>query len=123
MNFSQIEVKEKDPVEYKPGSFVDLDIDAGNQRKAKVALLAVDKAIYALNAQNKLTQKQVWSSRPLHAALWRSLGTPVQVVQTHFRTFKLILNAKKLLCSKTLPGVAQGESMFLCWHLVVTGGI
>uniref|UniRef100_A0A671UDF2 Complement C4B (Chido/Rodgers blood group) n=1 Tax=Sparus aurata TaxID=8175 RepID=A0A671UDF2_SPAAU len=33
-----------------------------NGQKAKVALLAVDKAIYALHADNKLTGKQVFSS-------------------------------------------------------------
>ncbi|KAI1886085.1 hypothetical protein AGOR_G00210390 [Albula goreensis] len=44
-----------------PGSKASLDIDLHGQ-KAKVALLAVDKAIYALNAHNKLTPKQVFSS-------------------------------------------------------------
>lgn len=38
---------------------VDLNIDVEDQANAQVALLAVDKAIYALNAQNKLTPKQV----------------------------------------------------------------
>ncbi|KAJ8354546.1 hypothetical protein SKAU_G00221130 [Synaphobranchus kaupii] len=46
---------------YRPGSKAELEIDLHGQ-KAKVALLAVDKAIYALNAQNKLTPKQVFSS-------------------------------------------------------------
>uniref|UniRef100_A0A8K9X7Y9 Complement 4B (Chido blood group) n=1 Tax=Oncorhynchus mykiss TaxID=8022 RepID=A0A8K9X7Y9_ONCMY len=52
-------VKSKD--EYLPGNTAKLEIDLNGQ-KAKVALLAVDKAIYALNAQNKLTPKQVFSS-------------------------------------------------------------
>ncbi|XP_030639249.1 complement C4 [Chanos chanos] len=46
---------------YKPSELVKMDIDLGDQ-KAKVALLAVDKAIYALNAHNKLTPKQVFAS-------------------------------------------------------------
>ncbi|KAJ8377949.1 hypothetical protein AAFF_G00250120 [Aldrovandia affinis] len=46
---------------YRPGSKALLDIDLHGQ-KAKVALLAVDKAIYALNVNNKLTPKQVFSS-------------------------------------------------------------
>ncbi|KAI4881188.1 hypothetical protein NFI96_027254, partial [Prochilodus magdalenae] len=59
----KIEVTKKDPQNhYQPGHLVKLDIDVGSQKKAKVALLAVDKAIYALNAQNKLTPKQVFSS-------------------------------------------------------------
>uniref|UniRef100_A0A4W5PPX6 Complement C4B (Chido/Rodgers blood group) n=1 Tax=Hucho hucho TaxID=62062 RepID=A0A4W5PPX6_9TELE len=47
--------------EYLPGNTAKLKIDLNGQ-KAKVALLAVDKAIYALNAHNKLTPKQVFSS-------------------------------------------------------------
>uniref|UniRef100_A0A8C7PKM7 Complement 4B (Chido blood group) n=1 Tax=Oncorhynchus mykiss TaxID=8022 RepID=A0A8C7PKM7_ONCMY len=54
-----VKVKSKD--EYLPGNTAKLEIDLNGQ-KAKVALLAVDKAIYALNAQNKLTPKQVFSS-------------------------------------------------------------
>uniref|UniRef100_A0A3B1JUU4 Complement C4B (Chido/Rodgers blood group) n=1 Tax=Astyanax mexicanus TaxID=7994 RepID=A0A3B1JUU4_ASTMX len=46
---------------YIPGTFIPLKIDVGKQR-ARVALLTVDKAIYALNAQNKLTPKQVFAS-------------------------------------------------------------
>uniref|UniRef100_A0AAZ3PT90 Complement 4B (Chido blood group) n=1 Tax=Oncorhynchus tshawytscha TaxID=74940 RepID=A0AAZ3PT90_ONCTS len=47
--------------EYLPGNTAKLEIDLNGQR-AKVALLAVDKAIYALNAHNRLTPKQVfWS--------------------------------------------------------------
>lgn len=44
-----------------PGEMATLNIDLGGQT-AKVALLAVDKAIYALNTQNKLTPKQVFAS-------------------------------------------------------------
>ncbi|XP_048882908.1 complement C4-B isoform X2 [Brienomyrus brachyistius] len=47
--------------QYTPGSKANLDINLEGQ-KATVALLAVDKAIYALNAQNKLTAKQVFAS-------------------------------------------------------------
>ncbi|KAJ8288044.1 hypothetical protein COCON_G00007030 [Conger conger] len=46
---------------HRPGLKAELDIDLHGQ-KAKVALLAVDKAIYALNVHNKLTPKQVFSS-------------------------------------------------------------
>ncbi|XP_049336490.1 complement C4-B isoform X2 [Astyanax mexicanus] len=46
---------------YIPGTFIPLKLDVGKQR-ARVALLTVDKAIYALNAQNKLTPKQVFAS-------------------------------------------------------------
>lgn len=53
-------MQEKTPKkDYLPTESVDLNIDVGGQKNAKVALLAVDKAIYALNAQNKLTLKQV----------------------------------------------------------------
>ena len=41
-----------------PGKQSALEFDLHGQ-KATVALLAVDKAIYALNADNKLTAKQV----------------------------------------------------------------
>ncbi|XP_062848634.1 complement C4-B [Trichomycterus rosablanca] len=59
----KIEVTKKESQNnYSPGDPVDLNIDVGNQRGTKVALLAVDKAIYALNSQNKLTPKQVFSS-------------------------------------------------------------
>uniref|UniRef100_A0A674EAD5 Complement C4B (Chido/Rodgers blood group) n=1 Tax=Salmo trutta TaxID=8032 RepID=A0A674EAD5_SALTR len=51
----------KSKYEYLPGNTAKLEIDLNGQ-KAKVALLAVDKAIYALNAHNKLTPKQVFSS-------------------------------------------------------------
>ncbi|XP_076016733.1 complement C4-B [Genypterus blacodes] len=49
----------------EPGKKVNLKIDLNGQT-AKVALLAVDKAIYALKAQNKLTAKQVFSSMESH---------------------------------------------------------
>ncbi|KAJ8004754.1 hypothetical protein DPEC_G00139570 [Dallia pectoralis] len=56
------EVKVKtDKDNYEPGKIAKIHIDVNGQ-KAKVALLAVDKAIYALNGQNKLTPKQVFSS-------------------------------------------------------------
>uniref|UniRef100_A0AAR2LC75 Complement 4B (Chido blood group) n=1 Tax=Pygocentrus nattereri TaxID=42514 RepID=A0AAR2LC75_PYGNA len=56
-------VKEADPrSHYSPGDVIKLNVDVGIQSKVKVALLAVDKAIYALNTQNKLTPKQVFSS-------------------------------------------------------------
>uniref|UniRef100_A0AAR2LRU8 Complement 4B (Chido blood group) n=1 Tax=Pygocentrus nattereri TaxID=42514 RepID=A0AAR2LRU8_PYGNA len=59
----KIEVKEADPrSHYSPGDVIKLNVDVGIQSKVKVALLAVDKAIYALNTQNKLTPKQVFSS-------------------------------------------------------------
>ncbi|KAK6327030.1 hypothetical protein J4Q44_G00026750 [Coregonus suidteri] len=54
-----VEVKSK--YEYQPGKTAKLEINLNGQ-KANVALLAVDKAIYALNAHNKLTPKQVFSS-------------------------------------------------------------
>ncbi|KAJ4930608.1 hypothetical protein JOQ06_024917 [Pogonophryne albipinna] len=46
---------------FKPGKRSVLEFDLHGQR-AKVALLAVDKAFYGLNADNKLTAKQVFSS-------------------------------------------------------------
>ncbi|XP_027004856.2 complement C4-B [Tachysurus fulvidraco] len=45
-----------------PSQTIDLNIDVAQQQNAMVALLAVDKAIYSLNAENKLTPKQVFSS-------------------------------------------------------------
>uniref|UniRef100_UPI003AB09B23 complement C4-B n=1 Tax=Centroberyx gerrardi TaxID=166262 RepID=UPI003AB09B23 len=47
--------------QFYPGKQAVLQFNLHGQ-KAKVALLAVDKAIYALNAHNKLTAKQVFSS-------------------------------------------------------------
>ncbi|KAF7665743.1 hypothetical protein LDENG_00132690 [Lucifuga dentata] len=47
--------------QHKPGKKAEIKIDLNGER-AKVALLAVDKAIYALNPHNKLTAKQVFSS-------------------------------------------------------------
>nr|XP_040021250.1 complement C4-B isoform X1 [Gasterosteus aculeatus aculeatus] len=46
---------------FEPGKKAAIEFDLYGQR-ATVALLAVDKAIYALNADNKLTGKQVFSS-------------------------------------------------------------
>uniref|UniRef100_A0A4W6D2S1 Complement C4B (Chido/Rodgers blood group) n=1 Tax=Lates calcarifer TaxID=8187 RepID=A0A4W6D2S1_LATCA len=55
----EIKVERKGP--FKPGRQSVLEFNLHGQR-AKVALLAVDKAIYALNADNKLTGKQVFSA-------------------------------------------------------------
>ncbi|KAM9851517.1 complement C4-B [Aulostomus maculatus] len=46
---------------FLPGRQAELEFDLHGQR-AKVALLAVDKAFYGLNTDNKLTPKQVFSS-------------------------------------------------------------
>ncbi|KAK9960646.1 hypothetical protein ABG768_008491, partial [Culter alburnus] len=46
---------------YEPEDSAELGIDVGTQN-AKVALLVVDKAIYALGSRNKLTPKQVFRS-------------------------------------------------------------
>ncbi|XP_061572619.1 complement C4-B [Cololabis saira] len=48
-----------------PGRTTDLQFDLHGQA-AKVALLAVDKAIYSLNVDNKLTKKQVFSAMNSH---------------------------------------------------------
>ncbi|KAM4600956.1 complement C4-B [Polymixia lowei] len=56
----KVKVSSKTPV-YEPGNKAELTFDLDGQR-AKVALLVVDKAIYALNARNKLTATQVFSS-------------------------------------------------------------
>ncbi|XP_042345143.1 complement C4-B [Plectropomus leopardus] len=55
----KVKVEQKGP--FIPGRQSKLEIDLHGQ-KARVALLAVDKAIYALNADNKLTAKQVFST-------------------------------------------------------------
>ncbi|XP_073728066.1 complement C4-B isoform X2 [Misgurnus anguillicaudatus] len=47
---------------YQPGGSADLEVDVGTQKGASVSLLIVDKAIYALGTQNKLTPKQVFAS-------------------------------------------------------------
>ncbi|XP_065117363.1 complement C4-A-like [Paramisgurnus dabryanus] len=47
---------------YHPGDLAELDVDVGTQKGASVSLLMVDKAIYALGTQNKLTPKQVFAS-------------------------------------------------------------
>ncbi|XP_058603327.1 complement C4-B isoform X1 [Onychostoma macrolepis] len=58
----KLEIKLHGNQEYQPDDTAELDIDVGEQKNAKVALLVVDKAIYALGAQNKLTPKQVFAS-------------------------------------------------------------
>ncbi|XP_042278740.1 complement C4-B [Thunnus maccoyii] len=55
----KVRVESKSP--FVPGNKAELEIDLHGAR-AKVALLAVDKAFYALKADNKLTSKQVFSS-------------------------------------------------------------
>ncbi|XP_075965224.1 complement C4-like [Anarhichas minor] len=55
----KVKVELKGP--FQPGKRSEIELDLYGQR-ARVALLAVDKAIYALNADNKLTAKQVFSS-------------------------------------------------------------
>ncbi|XP_054476945.1 complement C4-B isoform X2 [Anoplopoma fimbria] len=57
----EIKVKVEQKGSSIPGKQSELEFDLYGQ-KARVALLAVDKAIYALNADNKLTAKQVFSS-------------------------------------------------------------
>ncbi|XP_074510063.1 complement C4-B [Sebastes fasciatus] len=57
----EIKVKVEQIGPSKPGKRFELEFDLHGQN-ARVALLAVDKAIYALNANNKLTAKQVFSS-------------------------------------------------------------
>uniref|UniRef100_A0A665VDN5 Complement 4B (Chido blood group) n=1 Tax=Echeneis naucrates TaxID=173247 RepID=A0A665VDN5_ECHNA len=54
----EIKVKVK---HFRPGTQTELQFDLDGQR-AQVALLAVDKAFYALKADNKLTDKQVFSA-------------------------------------------------------------
>ena len=54
----RIQISSPTPGPYLPGSLAKVTIDLEGQ-KGKVALMAVDKAIYALNVQNKLTAKQV----------------------------------------------------------------
>uniref|UniRef100_A0A3Q3II57 Complement 4B (Chido blood group) n=1 Tax=Monopterus albus TaxID=43700 RepID=A0A3Q3II57_MONAL len=54
-----VKVQHKGP--FEPGKKAQLEIDLHGQ-SAKVALLAVDKAFYALNVDNKFTAKQVFST-------------------------------------------------------------
>ncbi|KAK5892501.1 hypothetical protein CesoFtcFv8_012872 [Champsocephalus esox] len=61
MDECQIKAKVETKGPFEPGKQSVLEIDLHGQR-AKVALLAVDKAFYGLNADNKLTAKQVFSS-------------------------------------------------------------
>ncbi|XP_073703933.1 complement C4-B [Garra rufa] len=58
----KLEIKLQGHHKYQPEGTAELDINVGEQKNAKVALLVVDKAIYALGAQNKLTPKQVFTS-------------------------------------------------------------
>ncbi|XP_077065348.1 complement C4-like [Siphateles boraxobius] len=57
----KLEIKLNGNHNYEPEDSAELDIDVGTQN-AKVALLVVDKTIYALGSQNKLTPKQVFTS-------------------------------------------------------------
>ncbi|KAI9536511.1 hypothetical protein NQZ68_032306 [Dissostichus eleginoides] len=61
MDECQIKAKVETKGPFIPGKLSVLEFDLHGQR-AKVALLAVDKAFYGLNADNKLTAKQVFSS-------------------------------------------------------------
>ncbi|KAF3839878.1 hypothetical protein F7725_018595 [Dissostichus mawsoni] len=61
MDECQIKAKVETKGPFIPGKQSVLEFDFHGQR-AKVALLAVDKAFYGLNADNKLTAKQVFSS-------------------------------------------------------------
>ncbi|XP_041797665.1 complement C4-B [Chelmon rostratus] len=54
-----VKVEQKGP--FLPGRQSELQVDLHGQ-KARVALLAVDKAFYGLHADNKLTAKQVFST-------------------------------------------------------------
>ncbi|XP_068999108.1 complement C4-B [Embiotoca jacksoni] len=56
-----IKVKVEQKGKFEPGQQNELRFDLHGQR-ARVALLAVDKAFYALKADNKLTAKQVFST-------------------------------------------------------------
>ncbi|CAN9514332.1 unnamed protein product [Ophioblennius macclurei] len=56
----EIKVEVKQIGKVTPGRQTQLEIDLGRQR-ATVALLAVDKAFYGLNVDNKLTSKEVFS--------------------------------------------------------------
>ncbi|XP_034554348.1 complement C4-B isoform X2 [Notolabrus celidotus] len=55
----KVKVKHSGPSEPKQPTQLEFDL---NGQKAKVAMLVVDKAIYALKADNKLTAKQVFST-------------------------------------------------------------
>ncbi|KAM9310020.1 LOW QUALITY PROTEIN: complement C4-B [Pholidichthys leucotaenia] len=57
----KIKVKVSKQIRATPGMQAQLEFDLHGQ-SAKVALLAVDKAFYALKADNKLTAKQVFST-------------------------------------------------------------
>ncbi|XP_041649275.1 complement C4-B [Cheilinus undulatus] len=57
----EIKVEVKHSGQYAPRQLAQVEFDLHGQN-AKVALLAVDKAFYALKADNKLTAKQVFST-------------------------------------------------------------
>uniref|UniRef100_A0A3Q1EN80 Complement C4B (Chido/Rodgers blood group) n=1 Tax=Acanthochromis polyacanthus TaxID=80966 RepID=A0A3Q1EN80_9TELE len=57
----EIKVKVEQTKTFQPGKLAELEFNLHGQN-ARVALLAVDKAIYALNADNKLTPQQVFSA-------------------------------------------------------------
>uniref|UniRef100_A0A3P9GZE4 Complement 4B (Chido blood group) n=1 Tax=Oryzias latipes TaxID=8090 RepID=A0A3P9GZE4_ORYLA len=61
----EIDVKVQTEEQTVPGTITHLDFDLHGQT-AQVALLAVDKAIYALNADNKLTAQQVFKTMEFH---------------------------------------------------------
>ncbi|XP_060936453.1 complement C4-B [Limanda limanda] len=57
----EINVKVTHKGSFEPGNQATLEFDLPGQ-SARIALLAVDKAFYALNANNKLTAKQMFSA-------------------------------------------------------------
>ncbi|XP_053288658.1 complement C4-B [Pleuronectes platessa] len=57
----ELKVKVTHKGRFEPGKQATLEFDLPGQ-SARIALLAVDKAFYALNADNKLTAKQVFSA-------------------------------------------------------------
>ncbi|XP_023820303.1 LOW QUALITY PROTEIN: complement C4 [Oryzias latipes] len=61
----EIDVKVQTEQQTMPGTITYLDFDLHGQT-AQVALLSVDKAIYALNADNKLTAQQVFATMESH---------------------------------------------------------
>ena len=78
-----IQISSPTPGPYLPGSLTKFTIDLGGQ-KGKVALMAVDKAIYALNAQNKLTVKQVTR---------KSKNMQLQLAEQNMNRFDIILSS------------------------------
>ncbi|XP_078027937.1 complement C4-B-like [Epinephelus lanceolatus] len=90
----KVKVEEKEP--FVPGRKTKLEFDLHGQR-ARVALLAVDKAIYALNADNKLTAKEVFSTMQSY-----DLGCP------HRRS----LDPDSALVDAGLSFVSQSEAVW-----------